>query len=270
MFNRDERLLQKWFRTFSKKNAARPYYLSKEEIQDEDSYNVYITAGIPKTEYFFQALDGNTLHVKRMDPIHRTFNELTTLNLDDISPSQVYGYHYFLGHTFRFYDLHELGEISWRWQHFKIWRGRNLFGVRQRKYNQLKHRIDNRMVALNAVMELYMDDIQRNAVDLKVIANHLHSEHWQNHPDSFRILRELEMVLKSFCSIENGKHSGELVLVKDGFIPTPKAFATYNEYLLQEQRHRESAAIQKRMLWVTFFSATAAVASAVAALLQVK
>ena len=269
MFNSDERLLQKWFRTFSKKKSRHAFYLMDEELKDEDSYNVYITAGIPKNEYFFQSLDGNTLHVKKMDPIYRAFIESDTLNLKDISPSQIYGYHYYLGHAFRFNDLYELNSLSWKWRNFKTWRGRNLFGVRQRKYNLLKHRIDNRMVVLNAVMELYINDIQRNAVDLKVIANHLHSEHWQNHPDSFRILRELEMVLKSFCSIENGKHSGELVLVKDGFIPTPKAFATYNEYLLQEQRHRENTALQRNMFFATIFAAVAAGASAIAAFMQV-
>ncbi|OSK33788.1 hypothetical protein EAHG_05028 [Escherichia coli B671] len=240
-----------------------------EELKDEDSYNVYITAGIPKNEYFFQSLDGNTLHVKKMDPIYQAFIESETLNLKDISPSQIYGYHYYLGHAFRFNDLYELNSLAWKCRNFKLWRKRNLFGVRQRKYNQTKLRIDNRMIALNAVMELYINDVKRNPVDIKVIATYLHSEHWENHPDSFRILRELELVLTSFCDSEGNKHSGELVLAKNGFIPTPKAYATYNDYLLQEQRHRENTALQRNMFLATIFAAVAAGASAIAAFMQV-
>ncbi|EKR4920320.1 hypothetical protein P8H80_003225 [Escherichia coli] len=270
MFNRDRKRVKKWFRTFSKKHPRKAFYLRTEEIKDEDSYNVFITAGVPRNQYLFQSMEGNTLHVKVMDHISRTYIEPATLHIDDISQSQVYGFHLYFGNVFKFNDLCEMESIAWKWRKFKIWRMRNLLGVRQKKYNKMKLCIDNRMSVLNAVMQLYMDDAKREPVDMLVIADHLLTKQWQHHPDSHRIWRELEMVLFSLCHREGSRQTGELQVTGRSFIPTTKAYATYNEYLLQEQRHRESSVVQKRMLWVTFFSATAAVASAVAALLQVK
>lgn len=260
----DLALLKHWFQIFHKQNTPAFFSLIEQGDKDVDLYEVWLATGEKEGPYLFEELQGDELLLKVWDEAIGSYNAPKRLMLSNVKSEQVNGIHYYRGERLHFNGLANLEAQSkwWRLALSRVRRGVTTY--KQHRYNQEQHHIDDRMSVLSTVLEIYLEG-RSPQVGKTAVANRIHSSLWSNHPESVKILSELELVLNSFFL------SGELSkITESSFTPTGKAYATLADHRLQNQRHRENAAIQRGMLIATFFAAVGGIASAVAAFMALK
>lgn len=120
------------------------------------------------------------------------------------------------------------------------------------------------MDVLQAIDNLSMDHPDR-PVDVVVTASALYQPGWIRHPDRDVVLEQLRT---QFRWLEAEKLI-EAVPPNTAYRLAPAAARTLDEYLIDERRHADSQATQRRLFWVAIAACIAAALQAAAAIWQI-
>jgi len=258
--------IPKYLSKLSKKPSPSRVSYQYEKAINWDFYTVYIDDTSTNKKYMFESFDAKSglIEAKEWNAEEQIYSSSVTLHFNEINPNYYNGVYYYCGHEYNFskiQDLMYLSEIK-----FKIFV--KLSNLRQNiskyLYNQKNLRIKNRMLILDSIIELYLDNNESQKIPVPSIMFSIYGEYWIYHKEAKRMLKELKLALNAYVA------SGDIIKHDENYYsPLGKAFITQSEYVENARKHKESASIQRAMLFTAFFSFLAAAVSAYAALKQI-
>lgn len=245
---------------FDKKKSPTRISLNYENAINYDIYSVYIKHPLTGEQYLFKSYHNGLIQVNKWNTESERFDIADEINSAELTEDSFSGTFFYKAHQAEFNSLKDL--VWWREWCYKRraeWENFNHSRAKYR-YRMKQHKIERRMLVLDALIDLYLDKDEQTPVPFINLMNKVYSSLWIYHDQSERMKKEVRMSLSAFESTAD-------VIRNDNFnyTPTGKSLLTQEKYLDDEKKYKELKTIQVRMFWAAVASFVAALGSACAA-----
>ena len=251
--------INKYLKKFNSKRTPEKggISLSYEDAIKYDMYSVYIKANDGKQYLFREFLEGK-LKVLRWDDARKMFWIKDIVEIDSLSEDSFSGIYYYHGHELRFKSLRELSWFSELKFRYVADRSNKEFSRAKFVYRQQKQDITDALAVLSVLLRVYRSLDKEDYISEVTLMTEVAGALWIYHDDQEKMKKDLRLCLDYLVYNNDASKLG------NSYKPTGKALDTLNTSNKENERYRETASIQKKMLFATFLSAFAAFMSAYA------
>lgn len=223
-----------------RKNAPSEWVTSGEEGRKLDLYAIYLIDGAGEARFVVNDMTSSTLEGKwSLDG--KEFTEPRTLPSAELSDYTLYIQHYYGGWTF--YSL-GMPSFLWKWAtqypYFRVKLDRHI----QAEFNKRELTRHDRMKVLEFIQAKTIKDRDFKTGSTQLLTE-FYSARWVHRHDKTELMNYYQLLLDALVE------TGDIASTDTGYVLKPKALNSISNFALEEQRHKESQAIQSGIFWLT-------------------